>query len=362
MRIHARFSIVIALILLSLVSLSALAKEKGVGVWKPTNMVGADAPQGVAVSPDGSIWALYGPPDGSAPWSLVRSDDGGTTWTTVLAHSVEIWPYISFNVDLWVVDSASCAWVYTLSEGLSRFSPSGDLLTTTGLDLSSSFFGSQMVSSLDGYLYRLTNGLMGDTLERISWNGQVRTTPFPPGEIAREMAVDSKGTLFTVGYAVRRSRDGGLNWEILLEGRLDFPFFYISIAPDDTIYITSPSFKRSTDGGETWETVESGASWIVGLPDGSITAIFGVGATIPGGVFRYFLYRSWDRGNTWTYFLPGIDATDFRAGSVVGAYGDRTVYAYFSFLEGAASPDGLYRLLLPSPSGRAGADKAWLKY
>lgn len=317
-------------------------------------MIGPDAPQGVAVSPDGGIWALYGPPDGSAPWSLARSGNGGTTWTTVLADGVESWPDIGYSSDVWVVDSGSCAWVYTLSEGLSRFSPSGDLLTTTGLYPSLS--PQQMVSSPDGYLYRLDY----DTLDRISWSGQVRTTPFLGGA-AWGMAVDSKGTLFTVGYQVRRSRDGGLTWQVLLECFFDDPFQYICILPDDAIDV-GPPHKRSTDGGETWETVESGASWIVGLPDGSITAIFGVGATIPGGVFRYFLYRSWDRGNTWTYFLPGIDATDFRAGSVVGAYGDRTVYAYFSFLEGAASPDGLYRLLLPSPSGRAGADKAWLKY
>jgi len=351
MRTRNRLPIVIALILLSWVSVCAPAKEKNVGVWKPTSMVGPDAPQRVAVCPDGSIWTLYGPPDGGAPWSLARSANGGTTWTTVLANSVDVGPPITLgNIDLFVVDSENCAWVYTLSDGLSRFSPAGDLLTTTGLGFSLS----QMVFSPDGYLYRLSSADEG--LDRVSWNGQVRTTPFH-GDMIRDITADSKGTLFAVGGDVHRSRDGGLNWETVLQGNIETPFYYISVTRDDTIYIPYYFFKRSTDGGQTWESLALHGWGLMGLPDGSIAASFD--AIISGGTFGSLLYRSWDRGNTWTEFMPGIVKEDYLYGGVVGTYGDQTVYASFSFVESKSSQNGLYRMLLPQ---RAGADKAWPKY
>jgi hypothetical protein len=68
--------------------------------------------------------------------------------------------------------------------------------------------------------------------------------------------------------------------------------------------------------------------------------------------------RSWDKGNTWVEFLPGVAREDYQEGWVVGTHGDR-VYAYFRFVDGKTSQNGLYRMLLPQ---RAAAGKDWPKY
>jgi hypothetical protein len=93
------------------------------------------------------------------------------------------------------------------------------------------------------------------------------------------------------------------------------------------------------------------------LPDGSI--VFAATWEDPPNQYKFPLFRSWDKGNTWTEFLPGITKAHYRGGWVAGTYGERIVYAYFLFEDYSTNQHGLYRMLLPR---RAAAKKNWIKY
>jgi len=338
---------------------SAPAKEKDVGIWKPTTLIGVTLQaRAIAVGPQGDIWAVL-PRTSEGKRPLVRSADGGATWTTI---TLQLITQDTYYCDVLVVDRENCAWAYTSAWGLSRFSPNGDILTTTGLSQSPPpGYPTLLVASPDGYVYKIGLGI---GLTRISMDGEMRTTwPVLGGIMVDDFTVDSDGTLFAIGGRLYRSKDGGLTWEKLYDGEISDPLELMCLESDGTIYILDERrIFRSTDDGKTWISLpvlyEGRQGGLHGLPDGSLA----------GGVWRapwnpfphpYGLFRSWDKGNTWEEWVPGIAKEDIEYGGVLATHGDRIVYAYFRFVAGKESQSGLYQMLLPR---RAGADKAWLKY
>jgi len=336
----------------------ATARDKEKLVWNPTNLIGQNMPMGTKIGPKGEVWGFLNSPASSAPWSLVRSLDCGTSWSTV---TVDVEPPVSGQS--FVLDKEGCAWAYRAGgKGLSRFSPSGDLLTTTGLITSYwDMYKLNLISSPDGFLYMMRK----DELKRISMQGEIRTT-YPgllEGEIC-DLAVDSRGALYAVAGSAYRSTDGGLTWDILFQGHLEMPYWVISVVADRYIFIEGPWVFRSLDGGTTWEELphlEAGSMGRpVGLPDGSIAFSYRRLGLDPAE--RYGFFRSWDKGDTLQEFLPGIQKADFKAGAILRFDGSNIVYASIAFVEGKESQNGLYRMRFPAPPGPASSDKDWPKY
>ena len=328
-----------------------------VGIWKPTNLMGPmSSVAAVEVGPQGDLWAIREYPE--SVWPLIRSADGGTSWTTVTA-GIEPPSTLSITT-LLAVDSQNCAWVYP-PWGLSRYSAHGDLLTTTSLSRSAQGSPVPMVSSPDGYVYRT----VVVAIDRISMNGEVRVTlPDFDSDTIYVLTVDSKGTLYAVGTYAFRSTDGGLTWETIYKGDHEMRWHGITATPDGTLFLwTSFLGLRSTDGGQTWTELpffsEQWLGTIRSLPDGSVGACSARDTYYEPPLPYYGFFRSWDRGNTWEEWMPGIPKADYRWCEHVLTYGDRIVYAYFRFVEGSSTPSGLYRMLLPQ---RAGAENDWLRY
>jgi len=338
---------------------SVPGKDNDVGIWKPTTLIGVTLrARAIAVGPQGDIWAVL-PRTSEGKRPLVRSADRGATWTTI---TLQLITQDTYYCDVLVVDREDCAWAYTTAWGLSRFSPNGDILTTTGLSQSPPpGYPTLLVASPDGYVYKIGLGI---GLTRIGMNGEMRTTwPDIGGMMTFDLAVDAHGDLFALGAHLCRSKDGGLTWERLYHGDVSEPLDLICLESDGTIYILDlRRIFRSTDSGKTWTNLpvlcETRQGELYGLPDGSLA---GAVWRTPRDAFPhpYGLFRSWDKGNTWEEWVPGIAKEDIEYGGVLATYGDRIVYAYFQFVAGKESQSGLYRMVLPQ---RAGADKAWLKY
>ena len=349
---------IVALILsIAACSLSP-AKGEEVGVWKPTGFVGGYAPAGaVAFGPGGDVWTFLPSPDGSR--SLVRSRDGGASWTTVTLQTSSR----TLSTRTLIADSQNRVWLYVADWGLSHFSSGGDLLTTTGL-AEALGDSTRMIESPDGYLYRTRFAGYRQVLDRIGVNGDVRTTASWPwtSDIVKDLQADAKGALYILGSILSRSTDGGLTWTKLFSvSDYAILFDWVCVEPDGTLYVCRDIY-RSTDDGKTWVHLPQPDSGLLqsplrSLPDGSIAGTF--------CLYDWDLNRyrggpsvSRDKGMTWTEFMPGIEKDDLDIGVVLAASGDGVVYAYFQFLGNKASQNGLYQMVLP----RAGADKAWTKY
>jgi hypothetical protein len=320
-----------------------------VGVWKPTRLLGPiSSVAAVEVGPQGDLWAIREYPEGV--WSLIRSADGGTSWTTVTAEIAT--PPQYDPPKLLVVDAQNCAWLYTPGWVLSRFAPDGDLLTTI------SALSACMVATRDGYVYRIASGL-----QRINMDGEIRITQPDLGDAIYVLSVDWKGSLYAVGTYVFRSTDGGLTWETIYKGDHETRFDGIAVAPGGNLFIwTFWLLYRSTDGGKTWTELpllsEQRLGAICSLPDGSVGASYAHNPADEVGRL-YGFFRSWDKGNTWEELMAGIPKADYLGCEHVVTYGERIVYAYFRFVEGSSAPSGLYRLILPQ---RAAVGKDWPKY
>lgn len=123
--------------------------------------------------------------------------------------------------------------------------------------------------------------------------------------------VESQGVLIGTGQnGIMRSTDNGEHWEwVISEGgvgiaveRIDGGFAAIS-------YSSSTKFRRiriSLDSGKTWQAIDEGL-----LPSASISSIKQMGPYLlcghPDGIFR-----SADRGKTWTIAHAGVDKNKFK--------------------------------------------------
>jgi hypothetical protein len=177
------------------------------------------------------------------------------------------------------------------------------------------------------------------------------------------IAVDASGDAFIVGGAgpglplvnavrgpqegVFQSLNGGQSWTRQSHGLTDFPIFALAIDASTsprTLYagtLTFGSIFRSPDGGLNWSKVfQLPNSSTSNLCFGSASCVWAVAVdpTIPSNVYAGTsagVYRSTDRGSTWSAFNAGLSSTAVQG--VRGLLFDgATLYA--------AAGDGLHKL------------------
>lgn len=322
--------------------------------WIPRDL-GIGLNQGVydvAVDPSNAsvIWAAVADAFGQQPANLVRSGDGGVTWTDVTpphaapmnGMGIAIDPSHSDTViavfggsfgggEVWVTTNGGASWV-DRSAGLPA-NPmravvyDGSRLLVGGGQL----FGSQFVG-----LYRSTDlGANWTRLDDASW----------PLRVVSDIAVDPNAPqtilVSTDGAGVNRSSDGGATWQTRLGGSGALSTQSLRFRPGSSSQLllgaSSLGVYRSDDGGAAFVPASNG---IGELPlfsiDTSPTDANHVAAAFQGnnngGVFT-----SADGGVTW--LAEPVPPTRY---SKVAFAPDGTLYAMSSGPSSIA-PEGLYR-------------------
>lgn len=140
------------------------------------------------------------------------------------------------------------------------------------------------------------------------------------------------------GLDVSLSNDGGSNWTLLWTGYF-YPAAVVEIDPVDlhALYAGkgSSTIKRSFDHGQTWESLPQTGGW--GF---SSLAISPVDNNIIYAAFLSGIYKSTDRGSTWTDISPGVQNNSDRYITVHPQNPDIVYAALFSY---GYYPGGVYK-------------------
>lgn len=172
--------------------------------------------------------------------------------------------------------------------------------------VSPSYTSTQTIfAGVDSNLFRSDDA--GDT-----WNLVAGEVPFRFEFIDISPSFASDQTIYAgaYNYGVYLSEDGGISWTHL--SRFGTFIYGIQYSPtyeqDQTIFInSSPQILQSQDGGQTWESIGMGGKVLAVSPNYATDGILFAGTR---NSTSGELYRSTDRGVTWTE-LSGFGPYDF---------------------------------------------------
>jgi photosystem II stability/assembly factor-like uncharacterized protein/cell division septation protein DedD len=333
------------------------------GVWESSNGgltwiahnlgIGAnDQVFDVALDPSNPsiLWAGIADASGAQPINVMRSIDGGATWTNrtpplgqaLSCQAIAVDPGDSNTViavfggafgggQVWVTTSGGSSWT-NRSAGLPNNPMRAVVYDGTRLLVAGGqLFGSQSV----GLYESTTLGATWTPLHDTSW----------PRRVVFDVAVDPNDSqtilVATDGTGVYRTTNGGADWEIGIGGTGALAGRSLRFQPGSSTELflgtSSLAVFRSTDGGDTFASSSRGISALTLFsihanpldPDELAVAFQGQNN---GGVFS-----STDGGVTW--LLESAPPTRYSA---VRFASDGTLYAISSG-PSTVAPEGLYR-------------------
>ena len=296
------------------------------------------------------IWAGVADASGGQPANVVRSDDGGATWSDVTPPHAAPMSAMEIAVDpanpdtvvavfggsfgggeVWVTTDGGASWT-DRSAGLP-----GNPMRAVAFDGARLLVGGGQLFGSE-YVGLYASDDLGQTwteLDDASW----------PIQVVSAIAVDPNDpqTILAAvdGGGVNRSRDGGATWEIGVGGTGSLAAQSVRFAPGSSsevlLGLTSLGVYRSADGGDTFAAAANGISELALVAidtsptDGGQLAVAFQGNN-SGGILT-----SADGGASWV--AEPVPPTRYSA---VRFAPDGTLYAISSGPSSIA-PEGLYR-------------------
>jgi len=222
--------------------------------------------------------------------TVLRSDNAGDTWNDVGADlkSTRVWS-LAFSLDGQTLYAVTDTGIYAsrdrgerwqfISEGLpGGVRPQSIVVTTRGLLVGTS---QGIYQSPDGKSWNALGGSLAQAFAR-----PVVNDPQQPDRV-----------FVVLPQGIARTTDGGMRWSLLPNPLRDLPIRSLALADKHTIYVgTARGVLKSSDDGATWQILNTGfvattVNQLMMLPTQPALLL---AATTFG------VYRSSDRGNTWS--------------------------------------------------------------
>jgi photosystem II stability/assembly factor-like uncharacterized protein len=288
---------------------------------------------------------IYKSIDGGATWSRTnagafgKSTDRGTTWSqlSINPHSVALSP--NFAVDgtvfagtwdgeLYKSTDGGLSWVQVFSSTSNSVDFSGiqAIVISNGFAVDNTAF----VATISHGIFKSTNG-------GLSW-AHLDISNTTVGNIAFSPDFLSDKTMFATGDvgsgAPFISTDGAITWHLSNTGIVGTQLIKsIGVSPnfttDSTVFLGDHDGRiyRSVDKGATWSNVYTIPNSVVGSGDTHVAVSpgYSTDGTVFAGSFNG-IYRSTDQGVTWS--LSGLSGMSLTSVAVSPNYAqDRTIFA-----------------------------------
>jgi len=264
---------------------TVLRSSDGGAGWAPVTSPGGDANLSRLRCADALL--CLGTISGSG--TLVRTIDGGTTWTRVTASGRAI-RSVAFASPTRVVAVGDGGSTVISDDGGATWRPVGGTVEGTPTTIAA-------VGAGFGYAVGPTSIAL-TTDAGATWRSVGIPTPLTIGSAS--FADPSTGFAQDAGGTIRRTRDGGVTWQVVDPGAgVAGPVRILATGGGRVLLIAAGGVSRSTDGGETFRRV----------PSAVVTAARGVRARILGVagagrtafiIGRAGILRSTDAGARWT--------------------------------------------------------------
>jgi photosystem II stability/assembly factor-like uncharacterized protein len=244
--------------------------------------------------------------------SLMRTNDGGATFTSVSPSSTKLLA-ASFAVGLRVIAAGEHGVTVVSNDAGATWAPLGDRLPQTFTRIRAVSASLVFAVGPNGTLARSSDGGRSWAALGVSTSEDVIDVSFADAFIG--YAVDAAGT-------VLRTENGGVSWQILNTGYSATPQAVLALDAETVLLIGGRGVLRTTDGGDTFSRVRAR---IV-----AAARLFNVDRA-GGRVFAYGsknIVASSDRGRTWKKvlrprkaLLASLDFVSARTGFVLGQDG-----------------------------------------
>jgi photosystem II stability/assembly factor-like uncharacterized protein len=244
--------------------------------------------------------------------SLMRTNDGGATFTSVSPSSTKLLA-ATFAAGLRVVAAGEHGVTVVSDDAGTTWAPLGGRLPQTFTRIRAVSASLVFAVGPNGTLGRSSDGGRSWTPLGVSTSEDVIDVSF--ADAFAGYAVDAAGT-------VLRTENGGISWQILNTGYSATPQAVLALDPRTVLLIGGRGVLRSTDGGDTFSRVRAR---IV-----AAARLFNVDRA-RGRVFAYGsknIVASSDRGRTWKKILrprkallASLDFVSARTGFVLGQDG-----------------------------------------
>ncbi len=252
---------------------------------------------------------------------VIKTSDGGDTWTTLLGGSGNTLD----GIEAIAFTSADTGFIAGWNNYFAKTTDGGTSWTTMTVGSGNWYFHDLDFWDANNGIAVVTLSAGSDAIYVTSDGGDTWTTATGISQNVQDVAYADASTLYAVGgdEKISKSTDGGLTWSQIYSGTPTYYFFGVDFIGDfGVVGGEDGKMFSTTDGGNNWSSYSTGYENLSGVH------VFNSDSAYIGGTDEN-IYKTTDSGSNWTMEFNGsgsshiykIKYTQNKTGYACGSQG-----------------------------------------